>query len=94
MQLDVERSFYLCNSPLRSVDPPTAEGALAQANCSSIVTFYIYDPSGVQAAAAALQAEAEGEFALITGDNWVITCLQVATCEKIHAVTGGELTTP
>lgn len=96
MQKDVEAAFYLCTAPMKVYDPPVAEGALAQADCSSAVTLLIYEPNDVQARAAALQAEAAGEFALIVGDNWIITCSsKVDVCEKIHGVTGGELiTTP
>lgn len=96
MQLDVESTFYLCTAPMKVYDPPVAEGAVAQADCSKDVTLLIYQPNDVQARAATLQAEAGGPFALLIGDNWIITCSSnVAACEKIQGGTGGELiTTP
>lgn len=96
MQLDVEAAFYLCTAPMKVYDPPLAQGALAQADCSNAVTLLIYDPNNVQAGAAALQAEAEGPLVLLLGDNWIISCSsEQNTCEKIQRQTGGELiTTP
>lgn len=91
MQKDVEAAFYLCTAPMKVYDPPVAEGALAEADCSSAVELLIYEPNDVQARAAAFQAEATGPFALIVGDNWIITCSKVNVCEKIHGHTGGEL---
>lgn len=96
IQLDVEASFYLCNAPLKTYDPPTVEGAMAQADCSKAVTLLLFEPNDIQASVAALQAQADDALALLAGDNWIITCSsEVATCEKIQGATGGELiTTP
>jgi hypothetical protein len=92
MQLDIEAAFYLCTAPMKVYDPPVAEGALAQADCSNAVTLFIYDPNDVQAGAAALQAEAGGPLVLLLGSNWIISCSsEQDTCEKIQAQTGGEL---
>jgi hypothetical protein len=95
MQMDVEAAFYLCTAPMKAYDPPVAEGALAQADCSSDVTLLIYEPNDVQTRAAALQDQADGPLALLVGDNWIITCTSDKICEKIQKKTGGELiTTP
>lgn len=92
MQLAVEKAFYLCNSPLKSYDPPLVEGAIEQADCTNAVGLVLFDPAAVGAGAAALQAD--GATTLIVGPNWIITCAaDAATCEKIHGVTGGELIT-
>lgn len=95
--MDVEAAFYLCSAPIKIYDPPLSEDALAQADCSSDVTFLIYEPDEVQTHAAALQDKANGTLVLLVGDNWIITCSSdEATCERIQGVTGGELiiTTP
>lgn len=92
MQLDVEAAFYLCNAPMKTYDPPLVEGAVAQADCSKDVSFYIFDPSDVSAGVGAIQGEAEGALSLLVGVNWIISCAaDEATCGEIHAVTGGEL---
>ncbi|MGD2101684.1 MAG: hypothetical protein PVG83_05555 [Acidimicrobiia bacterium] len=92
MQLDVEAAFYLCTAPMKIYDPPTVEGALAQADCSANVTLLIYDPNDVQTGAAALQAEATGALVLLVGNNWIISCSSDQdACEQIQGVTGGEL---
>ena len=94
MQLDVEAAFYLCNAPMKIYDPPTIEGALAQADCSMDVALLIFEPDGIQAGAAAVQAAAEGALTYIVGNNWIISCSSnEAACNKIQGVTGGELIT-
>ena len=92
MQLDVEAAFYLCTAPMKIYDPPLSEDALAQADCSSDVTFLIYEPNDVQTNAAALQDKTNGTSVLLIGDNWIINCSSdEAACERIQGVTGGEL---
>lgn len=94
MQLDVEAAFYLCSAPMKVYDPPTIDGAQAQADCSSEVTLLIFDPNDVQTGAAALLGAPDGPLSLLAGDNWIITCSSdQATCEQIQGVTGGELLT-
>ena len=92
MQLDVEAAFYLCTAPIKIYDPPLSEDALAQADCSSDVTFLIYEPNDVQTNAAALQDKTNGTSVLLIGDNWIINCSSdEVACERIQGVTGGEL---
>ena len=94
MQLDVEAAFYLCNAPMKIYDPPTIEGALAQADCSIDVALLIFEPDGIQAGAAGVEAEAEGAVTYLVGNNWIISCSSnEAACTKIQGVTGGELVT-
>jgi hypothetical protein len=93
MQKDVESAFYLCSAPMKVYDPPEVDLALAQADCSSIVTFLIFEPSDVQASAADLQSQADGASVLLVGENWIINCSSdEAVCVKIQGRTGGELT--
>ncbi len=92
MQLDVESTFYTCNAPIKVYEPPTVEGATAQADCSSVIGLYIFDPADVSAGASALQ---ETNQALVVGANWIISCADdLSRCEKIRdATVGGELIT-
>ncbi len=92
MMKDVESTFYLCTAPIKIYDPPLDDDALAQADCSSTVSFFIYAPADVQANVAELQASAEGTSALLVGDNWIISCSSdEAVCQRIQGGTGGEL---
>ena len=91
MQLDVEATFYTCNAPIKVYDPPTLEGATAQADCSSVVGLYIFEPTDVQTGLSALQ---ETNQALVVGSNWIISCTDdISRCEKIQGAAGGELVT-
>ena len=91
MQLDVESAFYLCSAPMKIYDPPTSGDALAQADCSSDVTFLIYEPDDVQPNAAELLDQADGLLVLLVGDNWIINCSsEEAACEQIQGGTGGD----
>ncbi|MGB7860164.1 MAG: hypothetical protein WBM90_06675 [Acidimicrobiia bacterium] len=90
MQKAVEAAFYLCTAPIKIYDPPILEGALAQADCSSVVSLLIFPPDGVANGAADLLAS--GTSVLILGNNWIIGCsTDEAACERIHGGTGGEL---
>jgi len=92
MRRDVESTFYLCTAPMKIHDPPLDDDALAQADCSSDVTFLIYAPNNVESNAAALQDKANGTSVLIVGNNWIINCSSDETaCKRIQVVTGGEL---
>lgn len=94
MQLDVEAAFYLCSAPIKVYDPPTVDGAIAQADCSRDVALLIFEPNDVQTGVAALQGSAEAPLTLLVGNNWIISCSSdQATCEKIQGITGGELIT-
>jgi len=91
LQLGVQSAFVLCNAPLKTYDPPLVEGALEQGDCTNSVGLFLYDPGTVQAGAATLQAE--GAVAVLVGTNWVVTCADVPTCEKIQGTIGGDLIT-
>ena len=92
MQLAVEEAFILCNAPMKTYDPPTVEGALAQGDCKSDVNLHLFEPADIQTGIAALQAGAEGGVDLLVGDNWIIACSPgKGDCEKIQGIMGGEL---
>jgi hypothetical protein len=92
MMKDVESTFYLCTAPIKIHDPPLDDDALAQADCSNTVSFFIYEPTDVAANVEELQANAEGTSALLVGDNWIISCKSdEAVCQRIQGGTGGEL---
>jgi len=57
------------------------------------VALFLFDPSAVQAQAAALQDQIDGVMAILVGTNWIVSCSSdVASCERIQAAIGGELT--
>lgn len=92
MMRDVESTFYLCTAPIQIYDPPLAERALAHADCSNTVTFFIYQPNDLQASLAEIQDSAEGGSAVLVGNNWIISCgSDEAVCTRIQGGTGGEL---
>jgi len=92
MMKDVESTFYLCTAPMKIYDPPLDEDALAQADCSNTVGFFIFETADVEAKVAEFQGNAEGTSALLIGENWIINCLSdEAVCTRIQGGTGGEL---
>lgn len=92
MMKDVESTFYLCTAPIKIYDPPLDDDALAQADCSNTVSFFIYEPTDVQANVAELQGNADGASVLLVGVNWIISCKSdEAVCMRIQGGTGGEL---
>lgn len=92
MMKAVESTFYLCTAPIRIYDPPLDDDAVAQADCSDTVSFFIYESNDVQTNVAELQNNADGTSALIIGDNWIISChSDEAVCNRIQRGTGGEL---
>lgn len=92
MMRDVESTFYLCTAPMKIYDPPLDDDALAQADCSNTVSFFIYAPADLAANIAELQASVDGTSVLLVGDNWIISCKSdEAVCQRIQGGTGGEL---
>ncbi|MGD2042588.1 MAG: hypothetical protein PVJ28_02995 [Acidimicrobiia bacterium] len=92
MMKAVESTFYLCTAPMKIYDPPLDADALAQADCSSTVSFFIYEPDDVPAKVAEIQDNAEGTSVLLVGDNWIISCgSDEAVCTRVQGGAGGEL---
>lgn len=92
MQKAVESTFYLCTAPMAIYDPPLDADALGQADCSSTVSFFIYEPDDVPAKVAEIQNDADGASVVLVGDNWIISCgSDEAVCTRVQGGAGGEL---
>lgn len=92
MMKAVESTFYLCTAPMEIYDPPLDADALAQADCSSTVSFFIYEPDDVPQKVAEIQNNADGTSVVLVGDNWIISCgSDEAVCTRVQGGAGGEL---